>query len=97
MDPNAKKKLIRCRHCGSLRDRRVLRLIDQKQSTSIQNEAGQTLGTGPAQQQNPQGPTTAQNPAPSQNTTAAPTGAPGAKHALVGAGSVVGALRNVRF
>ncbi len=76
MDPNAKKKLIGAVIAAACAIAVYYGLIDQKQSTSIQNEAGQTLGTGPAQQQNPQGPTTAQNPAPSQNTTAAPTGAP---------------------
>ena len=76
MDPNAKKKLIGAVIAAACAIAVYYGLIDQKQSTSIQNQADQTLGTGSAQQQNPQGATTAQNPAPSQNTTAAPTGAP---------------------
>ena len=42
-------------------------LIGQQQANTVQNQANQTLGTGPA---NPQNPATAQNPTP---PSAAPT------------------------
>ncbi len=75
MDPNAKKKLIGAVIAAACAIAVYYGLIDQKQASSIQNQADQSLGTGPAQQQgapqNPQGPTTAQNPMPPQNTTTA--------------------------
>lgn len=77
MSPDAKKKLIGALVVAALAIAVYYGLIDQKQADSIRTQADQTLGTGPAaQQQTPQpapqqvpqhGPATTQNattPAP---------------------------------
>ena len=66
MDPNAKKKLIGAVIAAACAIAVYYGLIGQKQASSIQNQADQTLGTGPAQQQG-----APQNPPASQNTTTA--------------------------
>ena len=78
MDANAKKKLIAAVIAAALAIAVFYGLIDQKQASSIQNQADQTLGTAPAQQTTPQPATTGPNPVTPQNAPAAqnPTAAP---------------------
>ena len=76
MSPNT-KKLVGALVAGVLAIAVFYGLIGQKQATSIQNQANQTLGTGPASQQvappTSSNATNAQPATSPQNTTAAPT------------------------
>ena len=77
MDANAKKKLIGALVAAALAIAVYYGLIDQKQANSINTQADQTLGTGPAvqQQQAPQQP--AQQPgAPAPTAPTAPQAQP---------------------